>query len=1366
MSSNRAVFALLIFFVSATAVAELHVPDDLKDWQQWVLKDKEYRECPFYFDQAVDQEDAFICSWPGALGLSVEATGAAFVQQWTVYAKEQWVALPGDSNYWPDRVTVNERAIEVVARNGIPSVKLESGLWRVQGVFEWDERPGVLRIPPRTGLVSLTVDGKAVERPEMNRGGVFLGERQRDTRARDSVRTVVNRLVADDIPTSLMTRLQIDVSGSVREEVFASLLPEGFVPLSINSSLPAKLEADGNLHLQVRPGRWTILLLARGNGVEDLIARPSQGSNMPDEEIWSYSSNDALRVTAVEGLPPVDPSQADVPDEWLSLPAFRMAADAQFSVAERSRGVVSATNELELSRTMWLDFDAGGFVVEDWISGTMRTDWRLDMVGPYSLLSASENGESLLITNGADAGESGVEVRQSEVDVDANGRAETRGSLPVTGWATRFADVETTLHLPPGHKLLMAPGVDNAAGSWMSQWQLLDFFLVLIITIAVWRLFGRTAGMIALGALALSFHELNAPSWLWLNLLIAIALMRVAPAGRLRQIVLGYQALSAVALVLALIPFVTGQLRIAIYPQLEPQVSAYAQRADDPSADADMWMLEAENVQRLSAQKQAGGLAMSMSDSAQDAMALEEIATTGTRVSRSFSRYAPNAIVQAGPGIPSWRWNTYSLSWSGPVDAEQSMRLVVMPRWLVSLMRIVAVGLLLLFGGVLAAEIFKREWKLPGGLSLGSKHATSMVIIGVLGGLLLAAPQARADIPDANMLQQLQQRLLEAPDCVPRCAEIVAADVQVGAGVIDMTLSVHALETVAIPLPGSIQGWRPEVIKLNGTGGVRVLKARNNLLWIQVPPGQHSVSLRGSIPAVDSLEIPFLTPPRVIEVSSDAWFVAGTKDKRLTSGSLQLTRLQAEGSADGSVRWESSRFPAFARIERVLELDLDWRVRTTVYRVAPAQGALTLDIPLIAGERIISGDFAVENDHVLISLNPQQHSISWVSNLPLQSPLDFQAADGASWQEVWHFAVGNVWNVAFEGIPESHMGNDADGVRVAVFHPRGGEKLTLNATRPVASEGSTLAFDSVNVTVNEGSRSRDVSLQLSYRSTRGSQHVIRIPDDAELSSVLIDLEAQTLRAENGELTLPILPGNHSITVTFRESGGMGLISTTPDIDIGAPASNINMVVSKSKDRWLLATRGPKLGPAVLYWSELAALIVFALILGRVKTTPLTTRHWLLLGLGFSTFSWFALGWVVVWLMICGVREKLEFDLSWWKFNVFQVVIMGTSIVALAAVVMSLPAGLLGTPDMHVAGHNSYGNVLNWFADSSDSVLPVASVISLPLWVYKALILIWALWLSFALLRWLPWVWKCFSSDGYWRSRKSTNGDKATTESAA
>jgi hypothetical protein len=134
-------------------------------------------------------------------------------------------------------------------------------------------------------------------------------------------------------------------------------------------------------------------------------------------------------------------------------------------------------------------------------------------------------------------------------------------------------------------------------------------------------------------------------------------------------------------------------------------------------------------------------------------------------------------------------------------------------------------------------------------------------------------------------------------------------------------------------------------------------------------------------------------------------------------------------------------------------------------------------------------------------------------------------------------------------------------------------------------------------------------------------------------------------------------------------------------------------------------------------------------------------------------------------MLCGAREKSESELSWWKFNLVQVVIAGMTVIALSNVVMTLPAGLLGAPDMHVVGHNSYANVLNWFADGSDSVLPVAAVVSVPLLAYKALILAWALWLSFALLRWLPWVWKCFSRDGYWRSRSSNETATIVAENA-
>ena len=1353
MSLNVKSFLTLVLFAlqahfTSIANAQTYVPEELQPWQEWVLKDKEYRQCPFYFDQTVEQASAFVCSWPGTLELDVDASGARFTQQWTVYASDQWVTLPGGSNHWPDRVTANDRPIEVIARNNLPSIRLAPGTWRIAGRFQWADRPGVLAVPQQTALVSLTVDGKRVARPEMNRNGIYLGERQRETRARDSVRTTVHRLVVDDIPTQLVTRLQIDISGSVREEVFGPMLPDGFVPLSIDSPLPAKLEADGNLRLQVRPGRWSITLIARGAGVADSIQRPAPGVNLAEDEIWSYRSNDRLRVTAIEGLPPVDPSQVEAPGEWQTFPAFRVDPGAVFSVTERSRGIVAASNELGLSRTLWLGFDGKSFTVEDHISGTMRTDWRLDMRAPFTLLSATENDQSLLITSGPGDDRTGIEVRESNVAVAAIGRAEAQSGLPVTGWDTRFTQVSTTLNLPPGHKLLMAPGVDSALGSWMSQWQLLDFFLVLIITIAAWRLFGVSAGLIALGALVLSFHEFDAPSWLWLNLLIVVALMRVTPAGRLRQIVFGYQALSAIALVIALLPFVAGQLRVAIYPQLEPQSNVYQSYGLDGYAET-----PAAGPRRAAEQDHM--LSMDRATTAFEGKRerLEEIVTTGSR-KQNFSRYAPNAIVQAGPGIPSWQWNSYLLSWSGPVAAEQTMRLVVMPRWLVSSMRVIAVALLLLFAGTFAAEIFNRRWTLPTGLTLGRGKTGSIIVAALLVGLSVGSPEARAEIPDANLLKQLEQRLLEAPDCVPRCAEIVSAVVEIGPQSIAMTLSVHALENVAIPLPGSTGGWRPEAIAIEGAPGTRAVRSDDNSLWLHVLPGRHTVTLRGQVPAVDSLEIPFLTPPRVISVNSDAWFVAGIKDRRLTSGSLQLTRLQAATDGDGTVRWESSRFPAFARVERVIELDLDWRVRTTVYRIAPAQGALTLEIPLLAGESIVSGEFTVTDDRVLVSMNPQQQSVSWTSNLPLQSPLSLQAADGTSWQETWQIAVGNSWNARFEGIPESNMSNEASGVRVAIFHPRAAEQLLMIASRPEASAGSTLAFDSVNLAVTEGSRSRDVSLRLSYRSTRGAQHIIRLPAAAELTSVTVDNREQTLRANDGELDIEILPGNHTITIDWREAGGMAFVTRTPEVDLGAPASNINLTLAKSQDRWLLATSGPKLGPAVLYWSELAVLIVVALILGRVGLTPLTTRHWLLLGLGFSTFNWSVLMLVILWLMICGAREKFRGELSWWQFNLAQVVLAGTTLVALACVVFSLPAGLLGSPDMHVVGHNSYGGALNWFADGSDSALPVALAMSAPMWFYKALILAWALWLSFALLRWLPWVWQCFSAAGYWRSKNA------------
>ncbi len=1337
MNRIRLILAVALLPMAALA-ADIHVPEELRDWQPWVLEGEEHRDCPFYFDRDATNKGHFICSWPGDLRLDVDEQGGRFSQSWTVYADSQWLQVPGDASYWPHEVSVNGRAAEVVARNGMPSVRLEPGAWRIAGRFEWDQRPGVLRLPERSGLVSLTVDGVAVERPDISRGGIYLGERKQETQARDAVTTQVYRLVHDEVPTRLATVIKIDVSGGVREELFGPILPEDFVPLALDSDLPARLEADGKLRVQVRPGRWQLTLQARAPGVLDTIALQEPQVNLPASEIWSYRSNEALRVTAAEGLPPVDPVQVRAPEQWLNLPAFRIQPGQSLEITERSRGIVGADNQLILERTMWLDYDGGGFVVADAVSGTMRTGWRLDMAAPFRLLSASEFGDDLLITKGASEDLSGVEVRQTEVGVESIARSETRKAMSVTGWQERFTAVDTELNLPPGHKLLAAPGADNASGSWASQWRLLDYFLVLIVTIATWKLFGPVPGLIALFGLTLSYHESGTLAWLWLNLLVAVALIRVAPDGRLKQSLKVYQGLSVLVLLATLVPFMANQLRIAIYPQLEPQYQVFYDREQVP--------LDAVRIQQAPPRVARESATMQM-----EADALEEVVVSAAKAPRTYSRYAPNAIVQAGPGMPTWQWNTYYLSWSGPIDADQSVRLVILPSWFVTFARFLQVGLLLGFSAVLAAEIFGRRLKLP--TSAGNRTATAIVIAFAGGMLSLASPVVEAQTPDPDILQELKTRLLQPPDCVPRCAEIASAEVTANADTVTIAMSIHALEAVALPLPGSLAGWRPEAVVVDGTAANKVLRGPRQLLWLLIEPGRHSVTLRGTAPAVDSLEIPFPTPPRFVRASSDHWLISGVKDRRLLSGSLQLTRLQTE-QGDDSARWESSRFPPFVLIDRSIELDLDWQATTTVTRVAPRQGAITLDLPLIDGESVLTDNMTAENGRILVSMAPDQRTVTWRSNLPRTSPLSLISESEGTWKERWRIVVGRIWNAEFSGVPESETGIYTSDVRIATFHPRAGESLTMHATRPGAVEGSTLAFDGVRLATQLGNRSRDVQLKLDYRSTRGSQHVVDLPADAEVTAVSVDGEVQPLRAEDGQLTLPILPGEHSVQVEWRESGAIATRSKTSAVDIGAPSSNIELGMALPADRWVLATRGPKLGPAVLYWSELAVLILAALILGRVKLTPLKTVHWLLLGLGFSMFSWPALAWVVLWLLACGARERWSGDTSWWRFNLVQAGVVLITLIAIGSIISSLPMGLLGSPDMHVAGHGSFGNSLNWFADRSDSLLPQASVFSVPMWIYKVLILGWALWLSFALLRWLPWVWRCFSSDGYWRSRKA------------
>jgi hypothetical protein len=84
---------------------------------------------------------------------------------------------------------------------------------------------------------------------------------------------------------------------------------------------------------------------------------------------------------------------------------------------------------------------------------------------------------------------------------------------------------------------------------------------------------------------------------------------------------------------------------------------------------------------------------------------------------------------------------------------------------------------------------------------------------------------------------------------------------------------------------------------------------------------------------------------------------------------------------------------------------------------------------------------------------------------------------------------------------------------------------------------------------------------------------------------------------------------------------------------------------------------------------------------------------------------------------------------------------------------AIQQGLLGQPEMQIAGNGSHAGYLRWYQDRAAARLPQPWLLSVPLFVYRLAMLAWALWLALSLVRWLRWAWACFSEGELWRARR-------------
>jgi len=1355
---TRFLLFLMVFAISPQILGvepEPPVPEALKPWIPWVLGEDDHRACPLS-SALIGGEGESSCAWPGRLELELDRTGGRFAQRWRLYARS-WVPLPGAPGQWPEQVRVGNTSVAVVEHQGRPAVRLDAGEHALSGRFHWQQMPDGLAIPPATGLIDLHLDGEPVRFPRFERNGrLWLGTGGEAAVAaeRDTLGLLVYRRIEDDNPLRVITRLELDVAGRAREITLDAVLLPGGIPLTLDSPLPARLETDGRLRLQVRPGHWQLTVTAHHPGPVAELTLNAADPPWPSEEVWVFTAYPQLRQVEPTGAELVDPRQTRLPAQWARLPAYLMRPDGVLRLVQLRRGDANpAPDRLSLERDLWLDFGGGGYSLRDRITGELTRSRRLQADDPLALGQVLVNGEPRFITRLPGASQTGVEVRQGRLDLVADSRIEERTSnLPAVGWQLDFQSLRTRLHLPPGWDLLAVSGTDNLPDSWLNRWTLLDLFLVLIIALGVARLWGWPWSILALATLVLIWQEPGAPRMIWLNLLAVAALLRLLPIApgraamtRLRRLLLLYQRASLVLLAVIAVPFLVEQMRTGIYPQLERPWTLPTQM---PATTAPLQEESAEREGRLDGVEENLTMDQAMAEKKQPrdkpAKALSKRTPAGA-VSEPGSQplpvIDPDARVQTGPGVPTWRWKTWELIWNGSVPQDHRLEL-----WLLTpgsnldlaLARLVLVLLLgLKIAGLWGGAVPRRA----------PATATVLLIAGLSG---LSTPASAQPFPSPELLEELKTRLLEPPDCHPACADIPHLRLQAGGDTLELVMRVDAAAAVALPVPGGTGVWTPTAVTLDGKPYDGLRQGKAGALAVAVQPGHWSLGLAGPLPSRAQIELPLPLRPRRVEVVADGWRVEGIDDQGRPGPQLRLVRLHREGQGSAL---QPSELPPLLRVRRTLRLGVDWRVQTQVERLSAPDAPIVLEVPLIAGEQVPREEAQVRADHLLVSLAPGQRETGWSSGLEPVDNIRLQASEDPRLSEEWRVDLIPLWHLTAEGIPMIHHQGRL-GRWLPTWRPWPGEALVLTLSRPEGVPGPTLTLDASDYRVRPGRRMAEAELVLTLRSNRGGRHRILLPEGAELQRVTVDGREQPLRTEGRGLGLPLVAGTQEIRIRWRQPHTLASYYSPPVPNLGTSGVDASTRIELGQDRWVLFTGGPDLGPAVLFWGLVVVLVVVAIGLGRSRLTPLKTRDWLLLGLGLSQAGiWVGL-LVAGWLFALGLRARLDREFPPWRFNLMQSGLFLLSLAALSALVVTLQQGLLGAPEMQIAGNGSTATELNWYQDRSDPELPRVWVVSVPILVYRGLMLVWALWLAQHLLSWLRWGWQeGLSAPVLWRNTK-------------
>lgn len=641
------------------------------------------------------------------------------------------------------------------------------------------------------------------------------------------------------------------------------------------------------------------------------------------------------------------------------------------------------------------------------------------------------------------------------------------------------------------------------------------------------------------------------------------------------------------------------------------------------------------------------------------------------------------------------------------------------------------------------------------------------------------------NIADFEAIEEfVKKNYLTVDDCVKfnTCSKINKVEIKdVGNNQVEVVYEIVAKTSTVVELP-LLAGTTMK--SLSSIGGTPVLSRKiGSKVVIKLNPGLNTVKTVNSVlPSITSISLISST-----EISHVNWEMKGwettNESQRLTAKVFNKINLKSKETVDEkSLQEQEARVEldgaVFVEVTRLIKVNSN-NISGQLFVTRSGRQDLPYEIKIgvLNREKVISSDVKYEKGFATISFAPGETykvvETLWDSIDGFELKYGQKTDGNEIIQENWIIEAHPRVQVSFSGLEPlsdvyfSNVNPVEAGFSRANFFPFSGESLVVKILSPTAKKGFFAAYDSVFVTTELGDEKLVHKAQVKVRSSTAGTVTWRLEDGVELSTVSAQpFGAVQSQFNNGLLQLDVPVGESVLNLVFEQKRE-GFKVKSPLIIFDAPVANLSWNVLPNKSEWIVWVTSSGLSPAILVWGLLFVIIFLAVAFKKFFKAPFfpSTIGWVGLLAPLVTLSAFAVSIIVLFIVTLEFKfrkfssvlpEKIE-KMKYW--NLYQFLLLGLAFASFNYFLSGVYQGLLGTPDMMVRSFEPSKGVFYFFVDKVDKGFFDAQVISIPLWWWRILILIWALWISRALVGRFGGIWGLLCLGGLWHKKTSKKVNK-------